>query len=132
MKNLIKLLAVLVVVMLLLPTSLFAQNGNVATIFNPAEWFITLAAFVGVVMTITEFLKVYIFKTSGFASRFLSWIVSILLALLGWILQAGIFAGLPWYWIFLYGLSAGFIGNGIFDIGIIKAILSIIPKKDEE
>lgn len=115
-------------VIMIAPMCLFAQGGDTGTI-EPGTWFLTLGGFVAAVMAVTEFLKKYLFKTSGFASRFLSWIVAVALAFAGWFLQFGIFAGLQWYWALLYALAAGLAGNGIFDIGIISGLLSLVNKK---
>ncbi len=64
--------------------------------------------------------------------QYVSWGMSILLALIGWFLQIGIFVQLEWYYIFIYGLASGLIANGLYDWEVIKAVLSILELKTGE
>ena len=51
----------------------------------------------------------------------ISWAVPIVLAVvLGFLLKLGFLAGEAWYITILYGLGAGLVSNGIFDIGFVK------------
>lgn len=129
MKNLIKYLLSMLV-LFLIPVSMFAIDvgtSNPGISFDPATWFVTLSAFVALVMAVTQFLKKAI-NFTGFLAKLLSWLVAIIAAAIGWWLQLGIFAGLTWYWGLIYALAAGLLANGVFDIGIVNAIITFIKQ----
>lgn len=101
----------------------FASDGGQIDI---PQYFVSLSVFAPLVVIITEFIKANI-KIEN--NQLLSWIVSVLLSAVGWFLQLGMFAGVAWYWIFIYGLSSGLVANGIFDISIVQAILNLFKKE---
>lgn len=105
---------------------LFAQTVDPGSGVNVAQYFVNLSVFAPVIVIITQFVLRYV-KTD--LDQIVSWIVAFLLSGVGWLLNFGMFAEVAWYWIFIYGLAAGLVANGIFDIPIVQAILSIIPKK---
>lgn len=125
MKNFIKYLITLLVFVLAIPASSWAQGADPVITFDPATWFVTLGAFVAVVMVVTQFAKKLI-NASGMLAKLLSWLVSVILGAIGWLMQLGIFTGIEWYWALIYALSAGLLSNGIFDIGVVTAILNFI------
>jgi hypothetical protein len=89
-------------------------------------YFASLAYLVPAVLLITQIVLKYI-KTKY--DQVVSWIVSLLMCSVGWLLQLGIFCGTQWWWIFIYGLAAGLVANGVFDIPIVTALLNFIRKK---
>ncbi len=113
-------------VLMVFPVLAFSQEVGSAVVsgFDPSVFFVSLGALVGAVMTVTQFLKKQL-PVSGFTTKFLSWIIALLLSGIGWYFQWGIFVGAEWYWIFAYALAAGLVGNSIFDIHIIKGIIKI-------
>lgn len=127
MKNLIRFLFVLLAV-LMLPVVAFCQEVAAGaaseTGFDPQAWFVSLAAMVGAVMTITQWIK-GLLLTAGIGTKLLSWMVSIVLAFLGWYFELGILAGLQWFWVAIYALSAGLVANSIVDLNIVQAILKL-------
>ena len=53
--------------------------------------------------------------------QLISWTVPIILAFVfGYLLKLGFLAGEAWYIAILYGLAAGLVSNGIFDISFVK------------
>jgi len=106
---------------------LFAQTVDPGSV-EISQYFVSLAVFATTVVLVTQFVLKYI-KTDK--DQLVSWLVSIGLSGVGWIFGLGMFSGLSWYWIFIYGVAAGLVANGIFDIPVVKAILKIIPKKKE-
>ncbi len=126
MKTFIKYLLVFAM-LFLFPVLAFCQDGT-GSFFDPAAFLGTLTALAASVTAVTEFLKRQI-QTKGFIAQILSWIVAIALSALGWWLQVGMYVGVEWFWIFIYGLAGGLVSNGIFDTGIVKAIINIFKKK---
>lgn len=126
MKTFIKYLSVFAM-LFLFPVLAFCQDGT-GSFFDPAAFLGTLTALAASVAAVTEFLKSQL-KTKGIISQLLSWIVAIALSGLGWWLQIGMYVGVEWFWIFIYGLAGGLISNGIFDTAIVTAIISIFKKK---
>lgn len=62
-------------------------------------------------------------KTSGFWKQIVAWIIAIILLVVGNLLNMGFMAELNIWLTIVYGLAAGFVSNGIFDIELVKAIL---------
>lgn len=127
MKNFFKIL-VLFLTVFITPLALFASNAIEVLGFDAQSYFATLSAFVALVLAATQMLKKAINIDGGYA-KILSWIVSILLGFIGWYFKLGIFEDLQWYWAIIYGIAGGLMANGIFNIGVVDAILSLIPKK---
>ena len=90
------------------------------------KYFITLAVMAGIVPVMTQFILSYVHTKFD---QVASWVVALLLSTVGWIFQLGIFESMQWYWILIYGMSAGLAANGIFDIPFIQAILGLIQKR---
>lgn len=124
----IQFLMVLMVAVML-PLAAFCQDGPVPSVFDPGTYYVSLAALVGAVMTITQFLKKVV-VTEGITTKLLSWGVGLALSVIGYVMKLGIFEAVEWYWILIYALSAGLVGNSIFDLSIIEGILSIFEKDD--
>ena len=121
---------------LILPIGLFAQeigdvvNQVVETGFS--NYFISLAALVPLVVLIAAFINKKL-NLSGFLKQLVAWVVSILLCFVGWYFNLGMFAGLVWWVVLIYGFAVGLAANGFFDIGLIQAILKglKLEKKNE-
>ena len=94
-------------------------------------YFASLAALAGLVVVVTELFENFVKNTTWV--QVISWVFAIALAFVGQFFQLGIFIGLTWYWTLIYGVAAGLVANGIFDINIVQAILEVlkirVPKK---
>jgi len=126
MKKLIALLMILI----LAPVWGFCQELSVPVVvpgLELSECFASLAALSGLVIIITQFVRKDL-KISGNFAQYLSWLVSVILAFVGFALKLGIFEGLIWWQTALYGVGAGLISNGIFDIQTVKALLNLVIK----
>lgn len=88
--------------------------------------FTSLSVMAVAVVALTQLLLT-VLKTKN--DQVWSWVVSLLLATLGWFLQLGVFTGLPWFWIPIYGAAAGLAANGLFDVPVINWLLSFLVKK---
>ena len=123
-------------VFFLAPMALFAQtlpdvvDEVVETGFS--NYFVSLAALVPLVVLVTAFINTKL-NLKGFLKQFTAWVVSILLCFIGWYFNLGMFAGLLWWVVIIYGFAVGLAANGFFDISLIQAILEglKLEKKNE-
>lgn len=83
--------------------------------FNPEVHFVSLAALVSAVLMGTQFFK-KILGTVGGWTVVLSGVTSMLLSLVGWKMQWGIFLGIEFYWALAYGIIAALVANRVFDL----------------
>ncbi|NMB83100.1 MAG: hypothetical protein GYA14_14910 [Ignavibacteria bacterium] len=128
-----------------MPIPVFAQDvGEEITQINFKESFETLPALAALVLILTGWVSSLIIKlkwdvkleslTKGW-KQYLSWLLGIALAAAGYFLQWGLFIGVAWYYIFIYGIISGLIANGLFKWELLKTILEalkLLPKKIEE
>ena len=119
------------------PVVLFAQetvNSVVTTVVETgfSNYFISLAALVPLVVLIAAFINKKL-NLSGFLKQLVAWVISILLCFVGWYFNLGMFAGLVWWVVLIYGFAVGLAANGFFDIALIQAILKglKLEKKNE-
>jgi len=71
-------------------------------------------------------------KTKGFVKQLTAWLIAILLLVAGNLVNMGFMADLNWFHTVIYGLAAGFIANGIFDIGLVKLLLQAFKIEPKE
>ena len=131
MKKLMMFFALMFV--LILPT--FGQ-----AIEPPTDWLqvfaninLWLASLAGVA-AVTVFLAAFVntlLKTSGFVKQIVAWIIAILLLVVGNLVNMGFMAELNWLHTIVYGVVAGFISNGIFDLETVRAILRALKIEKE-
>ena len=124
-------------VLVVTPVVLFAQetvNSVVTTVVETgfSNYFISLAALVPLVVLVAAFINKKL-NLSGFLKQLVAWVISILLCFVGWYFSLGMFAGLVWWVVLIYGFAVGLAANGFFDIGLIQAILKglKLEKKNE-
>ena len=131
MKKLMMFFALMFV--LILPT--FGQEVNPPTNWlelfaNINVWLASLAGVAAVTVFLAAFLNTLL-KTKGFVKQLVAWIISILLLVVGNLLNMGFMAELTWLNTIVYGVAAGFIANGIFDISTVQAILRALKIEKE-
>ena len=90
--------------------------------------FTTIAALAAMVVLATAFFK-RLLNSNDAWTRLISGITALLLSVLGWLLQIGIFAGVAWFYIIIYGLSAALVANGLATYDFIKTVLMFIKLK---
>jgi len=121
---------ILVSVLVLLSISIFAQD-----VTPPASWldlfanFNTWLASLAGVAAVTVFLSAAVntlFKTTGFIKQLVAWVVAILLLVIGNLVNLGFMAEMSWLNTIIYGVAAGFLANGIFDLQFIKSVLKAL------
>ena len=105
----------------------FAQDTGQPDV---AMGFGSFAALVAIIPFLTELFK----KIPGIPSlvvQIISWLLGVILALIGWKFNLGFLEGLTWWVAALYGAGAGLVANGVFDTGVIDWILGIFGKNKE-
>lgn len=96
---------------------------------NPiSDFFVSLGALAGVVVVVFQFVKDKLLKQKPNQTwtQILSWLISIVLALVGYWFQWGLFEGLDIVWTLVTGFGVGLVANGIFDVTLVQAFLSAI------
>ena len=131
MKKLMMFFALMFV--LILPT--FGQTVEpptnwLALFANINVWLASLAGVAAVTVFLAAFLNTLL-KTQGFVKQLVAWIISILLLVVGNLLNMGFMAELNWLHTIVYGIAAGFISNGIFDLETVRAILRALKIEKE-
>jgi ABC-type sugar transport system permease subunit len=106
------------------PTSWLALFANINV------WLASLGGVAAVTVFLAAFLNT-ILKTKGFVKQIVAWVVAILLLVIGNLVNMGFMAELNWMHTIVYGVAAGFLANGIFDIETIKAILRALKIEKE-
>jgi len=97
------------------------------------QYFITIGALAGAVVTVTEFFKgiTFIGSSPSWVKQVISWIVAIAGAFVGNYFDLGVFADLNTTYTIIYGFAVGLIANGIFDFALVQAFLNLFKKKSE-
>ena len=67
-----------------------------------------------------------LFKFEGFWKQLTAWVIAIVLMIVGNLVNMGFMAEMNWLHTIVYGVAAGFISNGIFDLGFIKLVLQVL------
>lgn len=115
---------------MLLSIPLFAQEVNLPTDWldlfaNFNTWLASLAGMAAVTVFLAGAVNT-LFKTTGFVKQLVAWIIAIVLLIAGNLVNLGFMADLSWLHTIIYGVAAGFIANGIFDIEFVKVILRLL------
>lgn len=131
MKTFTKIL-MLMGVMLLPTTLLFAQDGSTEPPFGFDTVFTTFVALVASIPVVVEFLKA-MFKvndqTPSWVVQLLSWGTGLIMTIFGWYFNLGFLSEVTWYWALVYGFGASLAANGVADTQIIQWIFSLFRKK---
>lgn len=97
--------------------------------FNLENLFITFTAMVLGMPFIVEFFKSIFHPKEGLVTQIFSWVFILLFTFIGWALQLGFLEGLLWWQAGIYGIGVALAANGVFDTGIILAIIEVFIKK---
>jgi hypothetical protein len=94
------------------------------------SYFLTFGGFILLLPVVVNWLKTA-FKASGFGSQIISWVTGVIVALIAFAVNLGIFEGLQWWQAALIGFGGSLASNGVFDTGLITWFFSIfkITKK---
>ena len=97
---------------------------------NINVWLASLAGVAAVTVFLAAFVNTLL-KTSGFVKQIVAWVIAILILVIGNLVNMGFMAELNWLHTIVYGIAAGFISNGIFDLETVKAILRALKIEKE-
>lgn len=61
-----------------------------------------------------------------------SWAISLIVTVIGWKFQAGLFAGASFVNSLLYGAGIALVSNGIFDIALVKQFLAAVKLEPQK
>jgi hypothetical protein len=116
--------------LLAVPIAMFAQvieppTNWVELFANLNTWLASLSGVAAVTVFLTAAVNT-LFKTTGFWKQLVAWVIAIILLVAGNLLNIGFMAQLNWLNTIIYGVAAGFIANGIFDLEFIKVILKAL------
>lgn len=95
---------------------------------NITDYFVSLVALVPLVILITDFLKRWLKIEKTWIKQVLSWVISLVLCLIGMWFNLGIFADFSLIVTLAYGIATGLVANGVFDIELVKTLLDFILK----
>jgi len=98
---------------------------------NINVWLGSLAGVAAVTVFLAAALNTLL-KTSGFVKQLVAWIIAIVLLVAGNLVNLGFMAELNWLHTLAYGIAAGFVANGIFDIALVKLLLQAIGIEPKE
>jgi len=87
------------------------------------------------VAAVTVFLAAAVnklFKFEGFWKQLTAWIVAIVLMIAGNLVNLGFMAEMNWLHTIVYGVAAGFISNGIFDLGFVRLVLQALKIEEKD
>lgn len=70
--------------------------------------------------------------TIGWLKQVISWLVPVVVLVVGNLLNFGFMAEFSWLMTFVYGVGAGLVSNGIFDIAIVQALLVALGLKKKK
>lgn len=111
------------------------------------DYFTTIGGLSTLVLIITEWINRKFNVEKSWVKQLISWCVSILICVVGFVLQLGMFTTfggigtwLSWVYVGLTGLGTGLISNGLYDITGVKSLLNgiadwlngFIKKKTDE
>ena len=88
------------------------------------EMFLSFGAVLIAVYAITNLIK----DTFPAAPQVLSWVVGIVLSMLGWFLELGIFFEMTWYFALVTGFFISLAANGIYDSGWIETAWQLLKQ----
>jgi len=109
-------------------TAVVQQINEEQLNFDLGTSFGSIGGLAALVLFCTAFLKKWL-KTNDWITIFLSGLVGIVLSAGGFVLHLGIFNALEWYYIFIYGIVAAIIANGISTYGLVSAVLTAFKLK---
>ena len=126
-----KKLMLLLILLLAIPAMMFGQDpvppadwGEI--IMNPAKWFVDFGAIAVLTAFVATFLNGLLKVVKQFPRQLVAWGVAIILLVVSDLLNFGYAAEFPILLAVIHGLGAGLAANGVFNIPLVKALLTTI------
>ena len=104
----------------------FGQGGGLLGDIDINTVFASLAGVAAGSVFISALLIKWLKVTKNWARQLVSWIAPIVLFVVGNLLNVGFMAEFTWLMTVVYGLGAGLVSNGIFDIELVQALLAAL------
>ena len=98
---------------------------------NINVWLVSLTGIAALTVFLAAKLNTLL-KASGFIKQLVAWIIAIILLVVGNLVNMGFMAEMNWLHTLVYGIAAGFLANGIFDIALVKLLLQAIGFEPKE
>ena len=110
----------------------FGQGGILGDI-DLNTVFASLAGVAAGSVFISALLIKWLKVTKSWLRQLVSWIAPVVIFVVGNLFNFGFMSEFTWVMTIVYGLGAGLISNGIFDIAIVQALLAALnlEKKEE-
>lgn len=117
------------IVLLLVPIWLLAESNSPGTGDINAQMFATFAGLSAGIAALTALVKPLI-NTVGFFTDLLSWCIGLILGIIAWKFQLGMFTDMSWYLALITGLMAAMGANKSYDVFcILKGSKSLSYRK---
>ena len=126
-----KKLFALITVLFVFTGVIFAQGGGVLGDFDINTVFASLAGVAAGSVFVSALLIKWVKAEKDWVKQLISWVSPVALFVAGNLLNIGFMAEFTWLMTFAYGLGAGLVSNGIFDIELVKAILAALKLKEK-
>ena len=123
-----KLMFLLILMLLSIPViaQIIEPPANWLDLFaNINKWLGSLAGIAAVTVFLAAAINTLL-KTKGFMKQLVAWLIAIILLAIGNLVNMGFMAELSWLNTIIYGVAAGFLSNGIFDLPLILSILKAL------
>jgi len=127
-----KKLLMLFVILFIFTGVAFGQGGILGDI-DINTVFASLAGVAAGSVFISALLIKWFKATKSWVKQLISWVAPVAIFVAGNLLNIGFMAEFTWLMTFVYGLGAGLVSNGLFDIELVQAILAVLhlEKKEE-
>jgi len=90
----------------------------------------SLAGYAAVAIFLTGLINGWSKITKSWMKQAISWVVPVLLVVVvSFLLKAGFLAGENFIKVLIFGLGAGLVSNGIFDIGFVNTVVNWVVEK---
>lgn len=89
-------------------------------------WFGTLAGFAAVSVFLGSVATTLFKIEKSWVKQIVAWLVAVLLCVVGNLVNFGMLAEATWLQTIVYGIGAGLIANGIFDVSVVQLLLQAL------
>ena len=117
--------------LLLVSLLVFGQVGPVFGDIDINAVFATLSGVAAGSVIISALFIKWLKVTKSWVRQIVSWIVPIVLIVVGNLLNTGFMAEFTWLMTFAYGLGTGLISNGIYDVAAVQTLLALLGLKEK-
>jgi hypothetical protein len=107
----------------------FSQGGGILGDIDINTVFASLAGVAAGSVFISALLIKWFKTEKGWVKQLVSWIAPIVIFAVGNLLNIGFMAEFSWLMTIVYGLGAGLVSNGLFDIALVQALLVALNLK---